>query len=88
MPTIPRESTEYVYLNVTRNGAPVTDGVRATITSADSRPTDSGWTDTTIVDGKVALLVTHQLPGRYRVWVNVTNGPESIVESAGSLIVS
>lgn len=86
MPTIPRESTEYVYITVTRNGETVTDGMQFAITADNTRPTD--WTPAVVVDGRTAVLVGGFEPGNYQAWARTSNGDESPVDMAGTILIT
>lgn len=86
MPTIPRESREYLFVTVRRDTVVVTAGVRLAITAEDARPTE--WTDADVISDATAILVAGLTPGRYRVWAEVSIGSERIVEPAGSLVVT
>jgi hypothetical protein len=86
MPAIPRESIEYVYVTVTRNGETVTDGIQFAITATDERP--SIWNPATIVDGKTAYLTTALTePTTQLLWVKTINGAETpIMRSIGNIV--
>lgn len=86
MPTIPRESTEYLYVNVTRNGQATTDGVEFALTMGDTRPTQ--WTPAVLIDGRTAYLAQSLTPGIYHMWARTNTGDEQAVDEAGVLIIS
>lgn len=86
MPTIPRESREYLFVTVRQDTVVVTAGVRLAITAEDARPTE--WVDATVISNATAILVDGLAPGRYRVWAEVSVGSERIVEPAGTLIIT
>lgn len=86
MLALPRETNEYLYLNVTDNGTPVTSGVEATLTQNGARPT--AWFTPDTVDGKPAVRIRDMQPGRYSVWVRITIGSEQPVEEAGTVTIT
>jgi hypothetical protein len=85
MPTIPRESVEYLPVTVTRNGVPVTGGVSFALTSAGQRPVE--WTPAVVTQSGTAVLVGGQAPGRYNIWARVRDGDEQVVVDAGVLVI-
>lgn len=87
MSDYPRETTEYLFVNVTIDGQTTTAGVELAIQpqtgTTTARPTT--WTAATIVDNKTAHLIHDQDPGLYRVWARVTttDSPEIPVIDCG-----
>lgn len=89
---IPRESVEYLELDVTATdpttGQPVdVTGLQAVIVPSGGRP-DSGWTATVTLSGRQHVLIAGLAPGFYTVYGRLTNTPETVVFPAGTLRIT
>lgn len=85
MNTYPRETIEFIPVQVTRDGAPIAD-FEIAITKQGERPTT--WNTPDLLDDKRGALLNEPTPGIYRVWARVVGNPESVVVEAGSIRVS
>lgn len=85
MPTIPRESVEYLPVTVTRNGVPVTSGVSFALTTSGQRPVE--WTPAVITQSGTAVLVGGRPPGRFNVWARVIDGDEQAVVEVDVIVI-
>ena len=86
MPNIPRESTEFIPVEVTVDGAAVTTGVQFAVIGRNERP--SVWTAPVTLGGKIGVMVGGYAPGDYYVWARIQGSPEVPVIAAGSFRVS
>jgi hypothetical protein len=83
---IPRESVEFVEVQVTVDGTPATDQVEVATTLGDARPT--AWQPATVLDGKTGILIAALPPGTYTVWARVLSVPEQPVTRSGQLRIT
>jgi len=81
----PRESTEFLALNVTVDGVAVTTGITVAVVGQRERP--STWTAPVTLGGKIGIMVSGYQPGDYYVWAKVSDSPEQPVIRAGSFRV-
>jgi hypothetical protein len=84
----PRESVEFQPILVTLDGDTVTTGVETQITLPSARPSSSGWTAATTLNGNIGLMISGLSVGTYEVWARVTDSPEIPVIDCGSFAVS
>lgn len=82
---VPRETNEWLPLNVEVNGLPLASFDTA-ITAVGVRP--STWTPTVTLDGEPGVMVDGLTPGTYKVWVKVTAAPQEIVIHVGNVVVT
>lgn len=77
----PRESAEFVPVNVTRDGVPVTTGVSLAVVTDGFRPETFLAAD--IVAGKPGLFISALGPGTYRIFAQLAAPPETPVIDCG-----
>jgi hypothetical protein len=82
---IPRESIEFVEVDVTVNGAAVVSGVQLAVVPSGARPT--GWANPTALGGKIGYLTAPvALAAPYDIWAQVASSPETPVIFIDTLI--
>lgn len=84
---VPRESQEFVVIDLRIDGQRVTTGLEISITTDDTRPVV--WTPaTTTTTGKTGTPISGLTPGDYTVWVRITQAGETPVRMAGILVIT
>lgn len=72
---IPRESIEFVEVDVTVNGAAVVSGVQLAVVLSGVRP--ATWANPTTLGGKIGYLTpVVAAAATYEIWAQVTSSPE------------
>lgn len=74
--TIPRESVEFLPLDV-KDGTTAVTAYETALVQITKRPT--AWTPLVTVSGRKGLMVSSLTPGTYGIWVRVSGSPESVV---------
>jgi len=82
MITLPRETLEFIPVNITVDGVPVTAGVKVCVTPGTARPTV--WDDPVVLGDEIGVMTTDHTPGTYRVWAQITSSPEIVVVECGT----
>lgn len=82
----PRETVEFLPVNITVDGAPVTSGVELSRTFGAERPTL--WETPTSLGGKIGILLTAEATGYHTVWARITSAPETPVINAGTYLIN
>ena len=77
----PRETVEFQPVNVTRDGAVVTDGLAFAVVPDGHRP--EIFTPAVIVAGKTGVMVSGLAQGTYRIFAQITAGAEIPVIDCG-----
>ena len=85
--TYPRESVEFMALDV-KNGATAVTDYQVQVTPGTGRPTPGAWVTNTTLDGKRGLMISGLARGSYAAWVKVTANPEIPVLMAGFFSVT
>ena len=83
---VPRETVEYIPIEVTLNGVVTTTGVSYAIVADGSRPTS--WTSATVLNGATYGLITGLSAGTYIIWARVNAAPETPVIECRPLVVT
>lgn len=83
---VPRETQEFIVVDLRIDGTQITSGLEISITPGDSRPTI--WTPATTLAGKTGLPIAGFAPGDYTVWARITQNEETPVRMAGILIIT
>lgn len=78
----PKETVEYVTVNVTIDGVKTTAGVQLSVVPNGERP--GAWADAVVVDGDVAYLIDGMDVGVYAIWGRVDTGVEMPVIECGT----
>ena len=86
MNVYPRETVEFQEVTVTVDGAPVTTGVAFAVVEDGARP--ATWSPAEVIGSKIGVMVAGLIPGRYRVWAQVTSSPEIPVIDCGPFQVT
>lgn len=85
-PVFERETTEFVPVTVTVDGAITTTAVQFAVTDAfTERPVT--WVNAVIIGGKTGFMLQGRAVGSYRVWAKVTDAPETPVIDCGTFRV-
>jgi len=82
----PRESTEFVFVEVAIDNVLVTSGVELAVTQGQGRPLI--WNAATAYDGGIGLWMTGFAVGSYKIWARVTASPEFAVDECGYFSVT
>lgn len=82
---VPRESIEFVDINVESLGTPITSGVKIAVVPSGARP--ATWTDPTL-DGSKFVYETTAVddPGAYDIYAQVSAPPQSPVIYIDTLV--
>lgn len=86
--SLPRESVEYVRIDMSVDGVAVTTGVEVAITAQGQRP--ETWHAAADVDGPVVLIGVDPFdlaPGTWTVWGRYTDAPEVPVVRLGVIVI-
>lgn len=84
MPTYPRETTEFVHIEVKVDGQLVTENVAFSIVPRIAgKPRPVSWTGAMLLDGKTGFLLMPADAGDLQVWARVTDNPEVPVIDCG-----
>lgn len=82
MTTLPRETLEFIPINITVDGTPVTNNVKVCVTTGTTRPT--AWENPVTLGDEIGVMTTTHEPGTYRVWAQITSSPEVVVVQCGT----
>jgi len=82
----PRETVEFIPVEVTVDGETVTDGVQFCVTNRVTRPTS--WISPVTLEGKIGVMTNAQPVGVYVIWAKVTDSPEVPVIRCGEYRVT
>ncbi len=82
--TLPRETVEFLPLNVNDGSTAVTT-FQTAVLPYKSRPQPSDWVSAVTIGSEHGFMVQGLTPGMYGVWVRVTSTPETIVISPTDL---
>lgn len=85
MNTYPRETVEFIPVNLTRDGETVTS-FDVCITKQRNRPTD--WVPAQVLEGKTGTLIQGLQVGVYKVWARITDNPETPVIEVGTISIT
>lgn len=77
----PRETVEFQPVSVTRDGAVVSDGLAFAVVPDGARP--ATFTPAVIADDKTGVMVSGLPAGTYRIFAQLTSGPEIPVIDCG-----
>ncbi len=86
MNTYPRESVEFVAVDVNVDGVAVTTGVEFALTTGQDRPTT--WAAPTTLDGKIGVMTGGLATGYWHVWARISSAPETPVIDCGTFQVT
>jgi len=84
--TVPRETVEYVPVDVTVNGVVTTTGIEFAVVLDGARP--SAWTAAVVLSSRTYVLLTGLTPGQWRIWARVSAAPETPVIECGYITVT
>lgn len=86
MITIPRESVEFVGVDVLNDdNSPVTN-FDVCVTPINARPTT--WLPVQTVEDTQGVLIQGLTPGHHIIWVRVTSTPETVVLAVATIRIS
>jgi hypothetical protein len=77
----PRESVEFQPVRVTLNGAGVTTGLSFAVVPDGRRPVT--FTPAAVIGNEAGVMVSGMTPGTYRIYAQLTSGPETPVIDCG-----
>ena len=86
IPTLPRETIEFLPITVTVNGANITTGVMFSTVIAPVRPTV--WTAAVTVNGTIGIVVSGAAPGLYTVYAKIAGTGETPVMLCGQYLIN
>lgn len=86
IPTLPRETIEFLPIAVTVDDVNVTTGVMFSTVIAPARP--SLWTPAATVSGKIGMVVSEATPGLYTVYAKITGAGETPVILCGQYLIN
>lgn len=83
---LPRETVEYIPVEVTVNGVVTTTGVDFAVVADGARP--SAWSAAVVLNSATYVLITGLSAGQYRIWARVSAAPETPVIECGYITVT
>lgn len=84
-PIFPRETVEFLPVQVFVDTVPVTQNVQFSVTAETDRPATFGSAVT--LGTAIGVMVENYSAGAYTVWAQITSYPETPVVNCGSFIV-
>lgn len=82
----PRESVEFQPVQVTRDGALVTEGLSFAVVLDGQRP--ETFTPATVINDVPGVMVNALAAGTYRIYAQLTAGPETPVVDCGYFYIT
>lgn len=85
MSTYPRETIEFIPVNVTRDGTTI-NAFDIALTRHGERPTT--WAPAETLDGKTGILINGLTVGIHKIWARITDNPETPVIEVGTISIT